>query len=156
MRLAIFPVSSECSIFARYSDMLQEYNDVSFLIPKGLGSNGEDFSSIDGGPDTGYILSSDVKAEILAADAVYFPTHSMPLSREYILALLEDAIHCGKKVYVDPLFPEADKIENNSSVNKLRGCELGINLSSLEETPEICDMPVPVVFVLGTGPFTNK
>lgn len=44
MRLLVYPASREVSGFARYKDLLTEYDEVSLCAPRGWCNEGDDFS----------------------------------------------------------------------------------------------------------------
>lgn len=156
MKLMIYPASKEVSAFARYPEMLKEYNEVAFVTPKGWGVHGEDFCSLDGGTETGRRISTDYSAELERSDAVYITDGPIPMPPQFLRAQIEQAVNAGKKVFMDHIperlkdAPWAGQITllHGDRTKKLKRVEM--------HDPEIFTIPVPVIFVMGVGPNTNK
>lgn len=152
MKLLIYPASKEVSAFARFNELITEYEEVSFCIPKGWADDGDDFSKIDGGSFCGVSVRTDMNTEMYSADGVYFANSPIQLRKEYILQKAHQAFQLGKKVYLDSSI-ESDRSVKSENITCLEGENYKF---TAESTSEVCKFPVPVIFVLGAGPFTNK
>ena len=153
MKLLIYPVSKHVSPLVRYSHLLN-FDQVALCSPKGWCRDSDDFSVFDGGTQTGKQVHTDINHELINADAVYFPESPVQLRLEYLRELVNNVIHLGKQVFLD-----------DESIPGISGKRLNVTILQGEDfipdlirsnTPEVCKIPVPVIFVMGIGPETNK
>lgn len=153
MKLLIYPVSKHVSPLVRYGNLLN-FDQVALCAPKGWCRDSDDFSVFDGGIQTGKQVHTDINHELFNADAVYFPKSPVQLRLEYLRELVNNVIHLGKQVFLD-----------DESIPGISGKRLNVTILQGEDfipdlirsdTPEVCKIPVPVIFAMGIGPETNK
>lgn len=154
MRLLVYPASKEVSGFARYKDLLMEYDEVGLCAPRGWCNEGDDFSQIDSGEITRTSVQVDWEQSFLSADGVYFAESPVPLRQEYIQQRILQAVRLGKKVYLDKMVPLIE-LEELEDYQVLQGEPFQVDFTE-KDSREICKIPVPVIFIMGTGPNCNK
>lgn len=156
MRWLVYPASRYVSVLARYLNEIPECEEIRFVIPEGWGTNGADFSSLDGGDPTGVQISTDFVGELAKVDTVLFVNGPIPLPEKFLLGKIRQALEAQKQVVLESL-PE--ELEGKLSMDRVKILhEKGHVIVKKPHLwdPEIHTIPVPVVFVLGTGPHTNK
>lgn len=152
MRLLIFPAAKEVNVFARYSDMIEGFDDIVFATSKGAGEEPVDFADLDGGPVTGIYVSADFDEALRNVDAVFFSETAKSLSSGFVLKKFEAAISSGKKVYTEYV---PDGIQSDA-VTVLNGDGFPADFSTDGGRDNVYEIPVPVVFIFGSGPNTHK
>lgn len=152
MKLMIFPATKENSAFARYEEMLIEYQSVVLVTLNGYGVDGADFMTIDGGDISGKAISTDFLGELAKSDAIYFTVGAAQLPVEIFKQVMKEASAMKKRIYVDATLPKSEL----SDVNVLYSDTFSFEKTYQYDAPEICEIPIPVIFVYGTGPYTNK
>ena len=156
MKWMVYPASRYVSVLARYPEEVPECEEIRFVTPEGWGADGEDFSSLDGGLPTGVQLSNDFDRALDKADAVLFADGPIPLPEKYLLGKIAQALDAKKRVVLEKI-PEglAGKLPLDRVEILQEDDPVSVTKPQMQD-PEIRTIPVPVVFVLGTGPHTNK
>ena len=156
MKWMVYPASRYVSVLARYPEEVPECEEIRFVTPEGWGADGEDFSSLDGGLPTGVQLSNDFDRALDKADAVLFADGPIPLPEKYLLGKIARALEAKKQVVLEKI-PEglAGKLPLDRVEILQENDPVSVTKPQMQD-PEIRTIPVPVVFVLGTGPHTNK
>lgn len=153
MKLMVYPTSREVSALARYRSQVRGYEEILFVTPKGWGADGADFMSLDGGEPTGIQIHTDFEKALETVDAIFFTDGIISIPKEFLLEKVRQAIGVGKKVIFDQL-PEG--LELSEGITLLHS-DLRTPFKKMDLLhPEICTIPVPVVFVMGIGSYTNK
>ena len=156
MKWMVYPASRYVSVLARYPGEIPGCEEIRFVTPEGWGADGEDFSSLDGGFPTGVQLSNDFDRALDKADAVLFADGPIPLPEKYLLGKIAQALDAKKRVVLEKI-PEglAGKLPLDRVEILQEDDPVSVTKPQMQD-PEIRTIPVPVVFVLGTGPHTNK
>ena len=155
MKWMVYPASRYVSVLARYREMISDCEEIRFVIPNGWGADGADFSTLDGGSLTGVKISHDFEGSLKEADAVLFAEGPIPLPERFLLERVNQAAQAGKPVVFEQLPEELrNKLPGQYEVLRDNGL-ISVKRPSFQD-PEISTVPVPVVFVMGTGPHTNK
>ncbi|ANU53067.1 TIGR04066 family peptide maturation system protein [Acutalibacter muris] len=152
MNLLVYPSSKEVSALARHSEMVKEFDEITFLVPKGIAQEGVDFALLDGGHTTGKKISTDLKAKIDTADAILFPESIRSFSENYIKEIFLSSMQKHKQVFTEYL---PCGIEKNS-VFLLGDNDESPNFMTDDGHDNVYGIPIPVIFVLGAGPNTQK
>ena len=156
MKWMVYPASRYVSVLARYPEEIPGCEEIQFVAPEGWGADGEDFSSLDGGFLTGVPLSTDFESGLEKADAVLFADGPIPLPEKYLLGKIARALEAKKQVVLEKI-PEG--LAGKLPLDRVRVLKendpVAVRKPQMQD-PEIHTIPVPVVFVLGTGPHTNK
>ena len=156
MKWMVYPDSRYGSFLARYPEETPNCEEIRFVVPEGWGADGEDFSSLDGGTATGMQISTDFAGNLAQVDAVLFAEGPIPLPEKFLLGKIHQALEAGKRVVLESL-PE--QLEEKVPIDKMEIMReknpVAVKKPHMHD-PEIHTIPVPVVFVLGTGPHTNK
>ena len=156
MKWMVYPASRYVSVLARYPEEVPECEEIRFVTPEGWGADGGDFSSLDGGLPTGVQLSNDFDRALDKADAVLFADGPIPLPEKYLLGKIARALDAKKQVVLEKIPEElADKLPLDRVEILQENDPVSVTKPQMQD-PEIRTIPVPVVFVLGTGPHTNK
>lgn len=153
MKLMIYPASKEAGPFARYCDQMVSYDEVSFVVPMGWGNDGDDFMTLDGGESTGITISTDFESELENTDAVLFAKSPIPIPENFLLKKVSQVIELGKEVICESLPSGWNGIKQ---YKLLRSEQMAPYVQSGRDYPEVCLLPVPVIFVMGIGANTNK
>lgn len=154
MNLLIYPTSKNVQALIRYSDLVTKYSKTTLCAPKGWCKENDDFSVFDRGTKTGNLVHTDLDKELSFADAVYFPESPVPLRQKYIQDKIIQAVHLGKFVYLD-CGTISEIVQKSLNITVLHGEEFIPDLNGMV-SPEICKIPIPIVFVMGLGPQTGK
>lgn len=152
MRLMIFPITKESSAFARYDEMLVDYQSVALVTLEGFGADGSDFMTIDGGGTSGKQISTNFHNELDKSDAIYFTAGAARLPSAFLKKFIEEAAAKNKRIYIDAALTTMELPE----VEVLCSDNFTCDDTFSDETPEFFLIPIPVIFVYGTGPYTNK
>lgn len=156
MKWMVYPASRYASVLARYPEEIPECEEIRFVTPEGWGADGEDFSSLDGGLPTGVALSTDFESGLEQADAVLFADGPIPLPEKFLLGKIARALEAKKQVVLEKIPEElAGKLPLDRVSVLKEDDPVAVRKPQMQD-PEIYTVPVPVVFVLGTGPHTNK
>ena len=156
MKWMVYPASRYVSVLARYPEEVPECEEIRFVTPEGWGADGEDFSSLDGGLPTGVALSTDFESGLEQADAVLFADGPIPLPEKYLLGKIARVLDAKKQVVLEKIPEElADKLPLDRVEILQENDPVSVTKPQMQD-PEIRTIPVPVVFILGTGPHTNK
>ncbi len=148
MRLMVYPASKEVSALARHQNLVKDFDEVVFVTPNHIANDGDDFSVLDGGMPTGISVSTSFEEELKRADAVFFAKSYISISEQALQNSMQLAKKEGKKIF------SQYNLQDGTPV--LPGEGLTFAKNTYEDMPLICDIPVPVVFVMGAGPHTNK
>ena len=156
MKWMVYPASRYVSVLARYPEEIPGCEEIQFVALEGWGADVEDFSSVDGGLPTGVQLSNDFDRALDKADAVLFADGPIPLPEKYLLGKIAQALDAKKRVVLEKI-PEglAGKLPLDRVEILQEDDPVSVTKPQMQD-PEIRTIPVPVVFVLGTGPHTNK
>lgn len=156
MKWMVYPASRYVSVLARYPEEIPGCEEICFVAPEGWGADGEDFSSLDGGLPAGVPLSTNFESNLDKADAVLFADGPIPLPEKYLLGKIAQALDAKKRVVLEKIPAElAGKLPLDRVEILQENDPVSVTKPQMQD-PEIRTIPVPVVFVLGTGPHTNK
>lgn len=158
-KLLFFPCNYENNPIVRYRSLLDKYELISAIVPKGSYPNGKDACLIDGGEPTGFELSDDFDNKVIQCDTVLFLEG---LSEKYIGSYVEKirlSQSLDKQIVImEDLnnilkchghFFEGVKVLNNNSIDYGNFLNRGI-------IEGIYPIKVPVISVLGLGRNCNK
>jgi peptide maturation system protein (TIGR04066 family) len=152
--LLIYPFCKEFSEFARCAGILEGYDGVILVAPKGFGLEGEDACVCDGGERLDIRISSDYAAGIEQADAAFFGHTILNISAPNYRQKIRTALAFNKKVFITKELKEflgdADDWEQTEVLEYTKGIfenNLTLNLFLI---------PVPVILVIGIGDYCNK
>ena len=148
MRLMVYPASKEVSALARYRNLIKDFDEAVFVTPNHIAKDGDDFAALDGGMPTGISVSASFAEELERADAVFFAKSYIPISEQSLKSNIQLAKKEGKKIFSQYDFRDDPPVLPKEGLTFVKNTQ--------EDTPLICDIPVPVVFVMGAGPYTNK
>lgn len=153
-RILIFPFDKTVCPIARYREMLQGYKISGILSPRYLRLNGIDIADIDGGNDTG-ILISDYKEEALdQCDTIFMHYSRYVKDKEVYSNIISCAISKGKKVL---LTKDLKEKLSDVDLDNISYFHEEVNMTEDEFISErLFDMEVPVVTIMGLGEMCNK
>ena len=118
-----------------------------FVTPNHIAKDGDDFAALDGGMPTGISVSTSFAEELERADAVFFAKSYIPISEQSLKSNIQLAKKEGKKIFSQYDFRDDPPVLPKEGLTFVKNTQ--------EDTPLICDIPVPVVFVMGAGPYMN-
>lgn len=154
MRLMVYPASNEISSFARYREMLKDIDSLSLVVPRGRGKEGEDFSQVDMGEFCSMPIQTNFHASLMTADTLYLPESPFQVSPSFLQKEIEDSVAKNKTIYAENLcLKELSGSSDLQLPSAAWRCPFTITKAM---NPIACTIPVPVVFVMGLGPHTNK
>lgn len=152
MKLLVFPANKDVNAFARYGDMVKEFNNIAFVVPRKMDAGFVDFASLDGGPATQKCITDDFDRELRTSDAVLFLENAKSMSAKFILNKFQAALSSGKRVYAEYIPHGVD----SKAITVLSGSSVPADFSTDHGRDNVYEIPVPVVFILGSGPNTHK
>lgn len=154
MKLMIYPGSFEATVFTRYTSLMNEYDTVYLAGPRGWAL--PDLSEIRE-DDTIHFQPMPTFEEALAlCDDVLFLDTDPPIPLAVLTEKMQTAIESGKRVYVDNGAAFARNPLPSESIQRVDNSEKADTESLKHETLPIYEIPVPVIFVMGTGPYSGK
>ncbi|SHJ38143.1 peptide maturation system protein, TIGR04066 family [Clostridium cavendishii DSM 21758] len=161
-KIVIYPYDIQSTPLLRYRHLLNDYEIIGVVSPKGWGLNNKDASSADGGPNIGIIVNDKLENLFDKCDTVIFIESENKLDfNKVIYPKILKSIDAGKNIICN-LELENDILskiklrcrENNVSF-KYNFPHLNSNNSKIT-SEEIYEINVPVIFVLGITERTNK
>lgn len=136
-KLLVYPFNKNFCPMARYSQMLESYEQIAAVPPKGFGWKGKDTCGLDGGAPTGVLLRENFSDALAECDAVLFneTIPDMKMGCEENKALAQAA---GKRIHI---LPQASPIQFEET---------------FESDMPLMEIPVPVILVMGQGENCQK
>lgn len=164
-KLIVYPYNEHFSSILRHKELLDSYDVVGLISPRGWGLTGKDAGEADGGCHLGMKVSSDFEGSIDLCDAVLFCESRVHLEFEtFIMPKVKMAANAGKNIiFTYPLENDMyNMITNECNANQVdfkyynnseqeKEC-IGID----REIEHLYDINTPVIFVLGIGEKTSK
>jgi peptide maturation system protein (TIGR04066 family) len=158
----IYPVDRQSAPVLRYNFLLQDYDIMYAVSPKGWGLNGKDCGVLDGGNKINKKVTNDFDMALDLCDCVIFTESDMKIDFEkIILPKMEKALEVGKDVVCTLKIPHEfkEKIDNickNKGSNfKYYKKEEIFNLKQAD-SEYIYDINVPVMGVFGVTERSEK
>lgn len=164
-RLVVYPFDVQFSPVLRHKSLLEEYEIVALVSPRGWGFTDKDACEADEGESTEMIVSSDFDKCMELCDTVFFGETIIPLDFDkYIMPKVNKAVEAGKNI----LFSIHISVENYEAIlkkcndhnvslryfNYWENKEILLNNEAVQDT--LYDINTPVIFVMGMGERTNK
>ena len=159
-KAVVFPYNAECAPIIRNRQMLNNYNIVACLSPCGYGLTGKDVAYAYGSTEEGIIVTNDQLFEMVFDDLLICESKSD--FDTVIMPMIETAANLGKNVLflykIESKYKEkVEKLFENGENNCVMYAQRNIDVSSLvADENEIIPLLVPVIFVAGVIPNTNK
>ena len=136
-KLLVYPFTKELCPLARYRNLLNEYELIAAIPPKGFGWEGKDACEIDGGAPTGFIPGGTFSDELKRSDAVLLASGVQNTEKEY--AEYAELARASAKELV--------AITSNTMPEQ----EIQTQME-----PILKEIPVPVIMVMGLGENCQK
>lgn len=157
-KLLVYPYEEELNVFCRFPQLVQGYDSVLPISPKGLGLVGQDAAKCDGGPPTGQIVSSDLESALLQCEGIFINyAPQSALKAESYWKALDLALKNDKPVTITEslraFLEEKGYMAFPDSV-KVTGYSVEDTLATVLE--KLYEIPVPIITVLGVGDKSNK
>lgn len=156
----IYPVDRQAVPILRYNFLIEEYDIIYAVSPKGWGVNGKDCGVLDGGNNLNKIITSNFEEALQICDCVIFTESDMPLSFEkMIFPKMKKALEAGKDIICTLEIPkefkeDIDKLSKNSNF-KYYSKEKSFNFNQIDHE-YIYDISVPIMGVFGTAERSSK
>lgn len=158
----IYPVDRQAVPVLRYNCLLEEYDIMYAVSPKGWGFNGKDCGVVDGGNEINNIITNDFDMALNLCDCVIFMESDMMLNFEkMIFPKIKKALEADKEVVCTVEIPhkfkeEIDKIcKDKDSKFKYYEKEKKCNFKQIDDE-YMLDINVPIMGILGTTERTGK
>ncbi|WP_051986377.1 TIGR04066 family peptide maturation system protein [Clostridium amazonitimonense] len=158
----IYPVDRESLPLIRYNDLIEEYDVIYTVSPKGWGFRGKDCGVLDGGKEINKTITDDFDTALNLCQCVIFVESDMVIDFEkMIFPKIEKALNDGKDIVCTIEIPDKFK----ERIEKLREIKNGRFKQytkenkcdfKLIEKEYIFDINVPVIGVFGTTERTGK
>lgn len=153
-KIAIFPFDRKVCPIARYKDLLQGYTISGMLSPRYLRVNGVDIAEIDGGNETGLLISDFNEEALDQCDTVFLHYSRYVKDKEIYMDIINYAISKGKKII---LAKDLKEKLNNEGLENISSFYEEENISDEEFVSErLFDIDVPVVTIMGLGELCNQ
>lgn len=155
-RLLVYPVNRKSSSFARYRNLICEFDSVVCVVARGNGYNKKNACILDNGKVLDIILTEDYEAELDLCDTVLFLDTEEYLSINLYYEKICNAEKCGKKVLLCKSVDNSLRQAKLAMGNNVRVIGENSDLITLIERSCLKKMDVPVIAVLGMGSTCNK
>ncbi|NBI18798.1 TIGR04066 family peptide maturation system protein [Neglecta sp. X4] len=159
MKLLVYPMNKSLAPLGRYVDMLDGYDQVIPVAPRSFGYGTSDMATVDGGMESGVNITHDLKSALEVCDAAfldYYPTANLD-GKQY-MDVLQSLVNAGKRVWISDDLQDFLVRHGYEEIGGLPVKILEYNKSNivLNEEKRLLELPVPCIFVFGSGDLTNK
>ncbi|WP_238915659.1 TIGR04066 family peptide maturation system protein [Clostridium sp. YIM B02555] len=158
-KLMIYPFDKEVTDIARYRENLKNYQLINVISPKGWGLNGKDSNKLDGGKETGMIISEEFEDALKKCDAVFFSdTKKQSLFDTYLNKINMANGQNKEIVMTKELYKKLSLQENiNVDVNFINTTMIDFSEFVIREFKhKLYKIDTPILGVFGVGDYCNK